>query len=404
MSAQIIDGKALAAATKAEAAAEAAALKAKGIEPCLAVILVGENPASQVYVRGKVKDCGECGIKSLELRMPETTTQEELLAKIAELAADKTVNGILVQLPLPKQIDERAVIDAIPPEKDVDGFSPVNVGRMQTGQPCFLPCTPAGCIRMIESTGTKIDGKNAVVIGRSNIVGKPAALLLLAKNATVTVCHSHTANLKEICANADILVAAVGRAGFVTGDMVKPGAVVIDVGINRGADGKLHGDVNFAEAAEKAAYEAKAGHPVHDFYWFTDLYKQMPFGNPAYHELFRLLEEHRVPLLFHCTCGKDRTGIAAMLVLLALGVSREDAIADYMLTNVYRKAIIDKFMQDKPADQYDLLLPVEGVSESMGAGSIDVLLEKYPSYEAYFEAEYGLTTARLAALRDFYLE
>lgn len=157
-------------------------------------------------------------------------------------------------------------------------------------------------------------------------------------------------------------------------------------------------------AAEKAAYEAKAGHPVHDFYWFTDLYKQMPFGNPAYHELFRLVEEHRVPLLFHCTCGKDRTGIAAMLVLLALGVSREDAIADYMLTNVYRKPIIDKFMQDKPADQYDLLLPVEGVSESMGAGSIDVLLEKYPSYEAYFEAEYGLTTARLAALRDFYLE
>ena len=177
MSAQIIDGKALAAATKAEAAAEAAALKAKGIEPCLAVILVGENPASQVYVRGKVKDCGECGIKSLELRMPETTTQEELLAKIAELAADKTVNGILVQLPLPKQIDERAVIDAIPPEKDVDGFSPVNVGRMQTGQLCFLPCTPAGCIRMIESTGTDIAGKNAVVIGRSNIVGKPAALM-----------------------------------------------------------------------------------------------------------------------------------------------------------------------------------------------------------------------------------
>ena len=254
MSAQIIDGKALAAATKAEAAAEAAALKVQGIEPCLAVILVGENLASQVYVRGKVKDCGECGIKSLELRMPETTTQEELLAKIAELAADKTVNGILVQLPLPKQIDERAVIDAIPPEKDVDGFSPVNVGRMQIGEPCYLPCTPAGCIRMIESTGTDIAGKNAVVIGRSNIVGKPAALLLLAKNATVTICHSRTKNLKEVCAAADILVAAVGREGFVTGDMVKPGAVVIDVGINRGADGKLHGDVNFAEAAEKAAY------------------------------------------------------------------------------------------------------------------------------------------------------
>ena len=252
MSAQSIDGKALAAATKAEAAAEAAALKAKGIEPCLAVILVGENPASQVYVRGKVKDCGECGIKSLELRMPETTTQEELLAKIAELAADKTVNGILVQLPLPKQIDERAVIDAIPPEKDVDGFSPVNVGCMQTGQPCFLPCTPAGCIRMVESTGTKIDGKNAVVIGRSNIVGKPAALLLLAKNATVTVCPSPTANLKEICANADILVAAVGRAGFVTGDMVKPGAVVIDVGINRIAPKKLVGDVDFESVKEVA--------------------------------------------------------------------------------------------------------------------------------------------------------
>lgn len=199
MSAQIIDGKALAAATKAEAAAEAAALKAKGIEPCLAVILVGENPASQVYVRGKVKDCGECGIKSLELRMPETTTQEELLAKIAELAADKTVNGILVQLPLPKQIDERAVIDAIPPEKDVDGFSPVNVGRMQTGQPCFLPCTPAGCIRMIESTGTKIDGKNAVVIGRSNIVGKPAALLLLAKCNRYDLPFPHGQPERNLC-------------------------------------------------------------------------------------------------------------------------------------------------------------------------------------------------------------
>ena len=215
---------------------------------------MGEDPASQVYVRGKVRDCGECGIKSLELRMPETTTQAELLDKIAGLAADPTVNGILVQLPLPAHIDERAVIDAIPPEKDVDGFSPVNVGRMQTGQPCFLPCTPAGCIRMIESTGTSLDGKNAVVIGRSNIVGKPAALLLLAKNATVTICHSHTANLKEICAAADILVAAVGRAGFVTGEMVKPGAVVIDVGINRGADGKLHGDVDFEQAAEKAAF------------------------------------------------------------------------------------------------------------------------------------------------------
>lgn len=254
MQAQIIDGKALAAQVNAEAAAETAALKAKGVTPCLAVILVGEDPASQVYVRGKAKDCGDCGIDSRVIRLPEETTQAELLKLVGELAADKAVNGILVQLPLPAHIDEKAVIDAIPPEKDVDGFSPVNVGRMQIGEPCFLPCTPAGCIRMIESTGTAIEGKHAVVIGRSNIVGKPAALLLLAKNATVTICHSRTANLKELCASADILVAAVGKAGFVTGDMVKPGAVVIDVGINRGEDGKLHGDVDFAAAAEKAAY------------------------------------------------------------------------------------------------------------------------------------------------------
>lgn len=254
MQAQIIDGKALAAQVKAEAAAETAALKAKGVTPCLAVILVGEDPASQVYVRGKAKDCGDCGIDSRVIRLPEETTQTELLKLVGELAADKAVNGILVQLPLPAHIDEKAVIDAIPPEKDVDGFSPVNVGRMQIGEPCFLPCTPAGCIRMIESTGTAIEGKHAVVIGRSNIVGKPAALLLLAKNATVTICHSRTANLKELCAGADILMAAVGKAGFVTGDMVKPGAVVIDVGINRGEDGKLHGDVDFAAAAEKAAY------------------------------------------------------------------------------------------------------------------------------------------------------
>ena len=205
-------------------------------------------------VRGKINDCAQCGIESRSINLPADTTQDTLLAEVKKLADDSAVHGILVQLPLPAQIDEKAVIDAIPPEKDVDGFSPVNVGRMQIGEPCYLPCTPAGCIRMIESTGTDIAGKNAVVIGRSNIVGKPAALLLLAKNATVTICHSRTKNLKEVCAAADILVAAVGREGFVTGDMVKPGAVVIDVGINRGADGKLHGDVNFAEAAEKAAY------------------------------------------------------------------------------------------------------------------------------------------------------
>ncbi|WP_294449961.1 bifunctional methylenetetrahydrofolate dehydrogenase/methenyltetrahydrofolate cyclohydrolase FolD [uncultured Gemmiger sp.] len=254
MQAQIIDGKILSAQVKAEAAAETAALKEKGVTPCLAVILVGEDPASQVYVRGKAKDCHDCGIDSRVIRLPEETTQAELLKLVGELAADKAVNGILVQLPLPAQIDEKAVIDAIPPEKDVDGFSPVNVGRMQIGEPCFLPCTPAGCIRMIESTGTPIEGKRAVVIGRSNIVGKPAALLLLAKNATVTICHSRTANLKELCSSADILVAAVGKAGFVTGDMIKPGAVVIDVGINRGEDGKLHGDVDFAAACEKASY------------------------------------------------------------------------------------------------------------------------------------------------------
>lgn len=254
MSAKIIDGKALAAAVKQEAAQQVEELKARGITPCLAVVLVGEDPASQVYVRGKINDCAQCGIESRSVRLPETATQAELLAQVKLLAEDPAVHGILVQLPLPAQIDEKTVIDAIPLEKDVDGFSPVNVGRMQIGEPCYLPCTPAGCIRMIESTGIEISGKNAVVIGRSNIVGKPAAMLLLGKNATVTICHSKTRNLEEICASADILVAAVGRAGFVTGDMVKPGAVVIDVGINRGADGKLHGDVDFEAAAEKAAW------------------------------------------------------------------------------------------------------------------------------------------------------
>lgn len=254
MKAKIIDGKALAAAVKQEAAQQVAQLKEKGITPCLAVVLVGEDPASQVYVRGKINDCAQCGIESRSIRLPEDVTQAELLAQVKQLAEDASVHGILVQLPLPAQIDEKTVIDAVPPEKDVDGFSPVNVGRMQIGEPCYLPCTPAGCIRMIESTGMEIAGKHAVVIGRSNIVGKPAAMLLLAKNATVTICHSRTQNLKELCASADILVAAVGRAGFVTGEMVKPGAVVIDVGINRGADGKLHGDVDFDAAAEKAAW------------------------------------------------------------------------------------------------------------------------------------------------------
>ncbi len=249
-----IEGKLLAAQVKERVAAGVAELKEKGIEPCLAVIMVGENPASQVYVKGKVKDCAECGIKSLEIHLPAETTQNELLQKLAELADDAGVHGLLVQLPLPAHIDEKTVIEAIPPQKDVDGFTAVNVGRMMIGEECFLPCTPAGCMEMIRSTGVSISGKNAVVIGRSNIVGKPAAMLLLRENATVTICHSRTENLKQVCANADILVAAVGRAGFVTGDMVKPGAVVIDVGINRNAQGKLCGDVDYDAAAEKAGY------------------------------------------------------------------------------------------------------------------------------------------------------
>lgn len=249
-----IEGKLLAAQVKERVAAGVKELKEKGIEPCLAVIMVGENPASQVYVKGKVKDCAECGIKSLEIHLPAETTQEELLQKLAELAGDAGVHGLLVQLPLPAHIDEKTVIEAIPPQKDVDGFTAVNVGRMMIGEECFLPCTPAGCMEMIRSTGVSISGRNAVVIGRSNIVGKPAAMLLLRENATVTICHSRTENLKQVCANADILVAAVGRAGFVTGDMVKPGAVVIDVGINRNAQGKLCGDVDYDAAAEKAGY------------------------------------------------------------------------------------------------------------------------------------------------------
>lgn len=249
-----IEGKLLASQVKDRVATGVAQLKEKGIEPCLAVIMVGENPASQVYVKGKVKDCAECGIKSLEIHLPAETTQNELLQKLAELADDAGVHGLLVQLPLPAHIDEKTVIEAIPPQKDVDGFTAVNVGRMMIGEECFLPCTPAGCMEMIRSTGVSISGKNAVVIGRSNIVGKPAAMLLLRENATVTICHSRTENLKQVCANADILVAAVGRAGFVTGDMVKPGAVVIDVGINRNAQGKLCGDVDYDAAAEKAGY------------------------------------------------------------------------------------------------------------------------------------------------------
>lgn len=254
MAAQRIEGKPLAAAVKQRVALEVEQLKQRGIRPCLAVILVGEDPASQVYVAGKERDCAQCGMESRLYRLPADTTQAALLELLAQLAADREVHGILVQLPLPAQIDEQTVIAAIPPEKDVDGFTPVNLGRMLIGQPCFVPCTPAGCLEMIASTGVSLDGKRAVVVGRSNIVGKPAAVLLLQRNATVTVCHSRTKDLADHCRRADVLVAAVGKAGFITGDMVKPGAVVIDVGINRGADGKLCGDVDFDAASEKASF------------------------------------------------------------------------------------------------------------------------------------------------------
>ena len=254
MSAKIIDGKILASEVKACAAQAVRFLQERyGITPCLAVLLVGDDPASQVYVRGKANDCEACGIESRVIRLPAGTTQAELLARLGALAADSAVHGILVQLPLPRHIDPAAVIEAIPPEKDVDGFTPVNAGRLLNGEPCFAPCTPAGCLRMIEAAGVDLDGKHAVVVGRSNIVGKPAALLLMQKNATVTVCHSHTRDLAAVCRTADVLIAAVGKAGFITADMVKPGAVVIDVGINRGADGKLHGDVDFAPVSEVAS-------------------------------------------------------------------------------------------------------------------------------------------------------
>lgn len=254
MAAQTIDGQALAAQVKAEAAAEAARLAAQGIVPHLVVFLVGEDPASAVYVRGKEKDCAACGIRSSVVRLPAETQQEDLLQQVKAAGADAGVHGILVQLPLPPHIDERAVIDALEPGKDVDGFTPLNVGRLHTGQTCFVPCTPAGCLHMIESTGVLLAGAAAMVVGRSNIVGKPMAALLTAQSATVTLCHSRTKNLAECCRAADILVVAAGRPGLVTAEMVRPGAVVIDVGINRGTDGRLHGDVDFAAVSAVAGW------------------------------------------------------------------------------------------------------------------------------------------------------
>lgn len=253
--AQIIDGKAVSAAVKQEVAEETAKLKEeKGLKIGLAVVIVGNNPASRVYVNNKKKACEAVGFQSFEYALDENTTQEQLLDLITVLDRDDRVNGILVQLPLPAHIDEKKVIDAISPDKDVDAFHAINVGKIMIGKYAFLPCTPAGVMRLIESTGTEISGKQCVVIGRSNIVGKPMAMLLLHKSGTVTICHSKTQNLKEICLGADILVVAVGKANFVTGDMIKEGAVVIDVGMNRLENGKLCGDVEFESAEKKASY------------------------------------------------------------------------------------------------------------------------------------------------------
>ncbi|MBR4943820.1 MAG: bifunctional methylenetetrahydrofolate dehydrogenase/methenyltetrahydrofolate cyclohydrolase FolD [Peptococcaceae bacterium] len=243
---KLIDGKQLAQKRREEVKQAVEELKGQGIVPGLAVILVGEDPASQVYVRNKEKACHEVGFYSEVHRLPGDTTQEELLQLIDRLNNDDKIHGLLVQLPVPKHIDEKAVIHAISPKKDVDGFLPENLGSLLIGEPAFEPCTPKGCIDLIKETGIEISGKKAVVVGRSNIVGKPVAMMLLRENATVTMCHSRTKNLKEEILAADIVVAAIGKANFITGDMIKDGAVVIDVGINRLEDGKMAGDVDRA--------------------------------------------------------------------------------------------------------------------------------------------------------------
>ena len=249
--AKIIDGKAVSQKVKDEIRAE---IERDGLSIGLAVVIVGNNQASRVYVNNKKKACEVCGIKSYEYALPEETTEEQLLELVDTLNEDKNINGILVQLPLPKQINEEKIIERISPEKDVDAFHATNVGKIMIGNHAFLPCTPAGVMELIHSTGTEISGKECVVIGRSNIVGKPMAMLLLHENATVTICHSRTKDLAEVCRRADILVSAVGKADFVTADMVKDGAVVIDVGMNRNAEGKLCGDVKYDEVEPKASY------------------------------------------------------------------------------------------------------------------------------------------------------
>ena len=253
--AKLISGKAVSAALRTQIREETAALRENhGIHPGLAVVLVGNDPASQIYVRNKQKACEEVGFRAFEYRLNENSTQEQLLDLIRVLNKDDKVHGILVQLPLPKHIDEQTVILTIAPEKDVDAFHPMNVGRIMIGNYEFLPCTPAGVMELIDSTGVDLNGANCVVVGRSNIVGKPMAMLLLHRNATVTICHSRTRNLAEVCAGADILVSAVGKPHFIRADMVKDGAVVIDVGMNHDENGELCGDVEFAEVEPKASY------------------------------------------------------------------------------------------------------------------------------------------------------
>ena len=252
--AQLIDGKAIAALIRAEQATRAARLKDGGVEPALAVILVGDDPASKVYVRNKARACRECGIRSEVIRMSAETTQAELMAEIERVNSDPSLHGLLIQLPLPAHLDEAAALAAVDWRKDVDGFHKMNAGALLEGEEGVCPCTPAGCMELLRRSGVPLTGANAVVVGRSNIVGKPMALMLLEANCTVTICHSRTKNLAEIVRNADIVVAAVGRAGFITGDMIKPGAAVIDVGINRREDGTLCGDVDFDAAQEKAGW------------------------------------------------------------------------------------------------------------------------------------------------------
>ncbi len=251
---KIIDGKQISADVKAAIAEETKTMKEKGIEVGLAVVIVGNDPASKVYVRNKKLACEAVGFASYEYALPEETTEEELLELVDKLNNDPKINGILVQLPLPAHLNDKVIIDNIRPEKDVDAFHPVNVGKIMIGDYSFLPCTPAGVMELIKSTGIEVSGKECVVIGRSNIVGKPMSMLLLHQSGTVTICHSKTKNLKDICSKADILVAAVGRAKMITADYIKEGAVVIDVGMNRDENGKLCGDVDFEDCKDKAGY------------------------------------------------------------------------------------------------------------------------------------------------------